>query len=371
MHQAMDEKAPDAEKVCVDKEMRQGPGTWGGQRKFKSRVPDSTVRPGLHCDQSSISDDDIKSYLGFPVLLTMPSVTASEAIVPVYRCGQDGAPRTVHAVDYTDKAKIEISYGGWSHADRKRIAVDENGLPQLVIRRRGCRLLKCDMHLFDRCASDALRSKSASSKEEKELFIVEQPTLVWKHSSIRGSRGTVFSVRRLSTLTAIDVNKDGQLFAVVEQTKAELTKKPSHVVRLFRRPQRGPLTTYTPTDFTNFSPADVCFWSDDGVEKLLVADPQNDSVHVVKIEGDTCRFERYLAAGDGHLVRPTALDVDNQGRVWIGCGNGWVLRCEKRHEGCPADKHDDGTESASGRQGLLLVENSSHSTDVVSLVSEN
>ena len=110
--------------------------------------------------------------------------------------------------------------------------------------------------------------------------------------------------------------------------------------------------------------------------------PQNDCVHVVKMEDDECHFERYLAAGSGHLLRPTALDVDDQGRVWIGCGNGWILRCEKLPdcEESPADNNesdDDANESvmsiesdAVGHAGPLMVENSSRSTDVQSQVSE-
>jgi hypothetical protein len=73
---------------------------------------------------------------------------------------------------------------------------------------------------------------------------------------------------------------------------------------------------------------DVCFWRFHDESKLLIADLTTDSIHVVDTTDNRLRFERYLAHGSGHLVRPTALNVDDKGRVWIGCDNGWVLRCE-------------------------------------------
>ena len=110
-----------------------------------------------------------------------------------------------------------------------------------------------------------------------------------------------------------------------------------------------------------------------GQTKLLVADTQNDCVHVVNIEDGGCRFERYLAAGSGDLVRPTALNTDDDGNVWIGCGNGGILKCEKR-PGCEESSvdYDDesnasvvSVESAAVRcRAALMVENSSRSTDV-------
>ena len=110
-----------------------------------------------------------------------------------------------------------------------------------------------------------------------------------------------------------------------------------------------------------------------GQTKILVADTHNDCVHVVNIEDGGCRFERYLAAGSGDLVRPTALNTDDDGNVWIGCGNGGILKCEKR-PGCEESSvdYDDesnasvvSVESAAVRcRAALMVENSSRSTDV-------
>ena len=177
---------------------------------------------------------------------------------------------------------------------------------------------------------------------------------------------------------AFDATKDGQLFVVIEENaNVELPQKTERTVLLFHRDDSDPFTTYAPSD-AGFMPADVCFWQDNGRTKLLVADPQNDCVHVVNIEADRCRFERYLAAGSGDLVRPTALNTDDDGNVWIGCGNGWILKYVKR-PGCEESsvEHDDesnasvvSAESAAvRRRAALMVENSSRSTDVQSQVS--
>nr|KAG5694326.1 hypothetical protein BaRGS_035194 [Batillaria attramentaria] len=67
----------------------------------------------------------------------------------------------------------------------------------------------------------------------------------------------------------------------------------------------------------------------DGAEKLVVADYMNDRLHVVRVDAaGTCQFERYLAAGSGYLVKPTTLNTDVHGNLWIGCANGWVLQCK-------------------------------------------
>ena len=398
MNHAM-EGASDAEKVGAEKEMRLGQGSEQQLQTIRGRVPDSTVRPGLQCDQTAISDDDIHRYLGFPVLLTIPSVTAYEDIVPIYRCGKDGACREVHAVCYATESKIGVSYGGTipDYHGEKMTSTDVKGKKNTEQNRKGRMFLQ--RYSFDGTFScytsyyaqnDHVQLKSKGSKDGKELFeIVTVPaanesTSLCKVKAASVCCRTPFEVKTTPLFdvksgkpTSFDANKGGLMFAVVEETKTNHTNKTDCKVHLFRRGEEDPFTTYAPPDVTNFHPADVCFWSDDGEEKLLVADPQNDSVHVVKIEGDTCRFERYLAAGNGHLVGPTALDVDSRDRVWIGCGNGWVLRCEKRHEGSSVDRDVEAVESVrsevstASRDGILAVDNSSHSTDVMSEESED
>ena len=389
------EGASDAEKVGAEKEMRLGQGSEQQLQTIRGRVPDSTVRPGLHCDQTAISDDDIHRYLGFPVLLTMPSVTAHEDIVPIYRCGTAGACREVHAVCYVTESAISVSYGGTipDYHGEKVMKININGDKEDAEKDRKGRtfLQRFFFHgtllyytsEYARPGHFVLKSKG--SKDGKELFEIatvpaaDQSACLCKVRAVSVTCRRPFEVKTTTLFdvksgkpTSFDANKGGLIFAVVEEAKKNYTNKTDCKVHLFRRGEEDPFTTYAPPDVTNFHPADVCFWSELGEEKLLVADPHNDSVHVVKIADNTCHLERYLAAGNGHLVRPTALDVDSQDRVWIGCGNGWVLRCEKRHEGSSVDRDDEDVESArsvistASRQGQLVVENSSHCTDAMS-----
>ncbi|KAL8596753.1 hypothetical protein ACOMHN_046370 [Nucella lapillus] len=139
--------------------------------------------------------------------------------------------------------------------------------------------------------------------------------------------------------------------------------------------QSTPFATYVPRDAA-FCPSDVCFWQENGQDRLLVADRQNDCVHVLSIHEDRVGFERYLAAGDSTLVRPTALKVDDRGRVWVGCENGSVLLCKAVEMGPQVDSdesdEDDNSEISletlvsdgnhSDHSSLLEVENSSHGT---------
>ena len=94
-----------------------------------------------------------------------------------------------------------------------------------------------------------------------------------------------------------------------------------------------------------------------------MADWLNDSVDVVRVENDQVHFVRYLAAGSGDLVRPTVLYVDPDGKnVWIGCENGWVLRCEPGPDGQEEEEEDDEWDGQSDSPQLLHVDNESGRT---------
>ena len=269
----------------------------------------------------------------------------------------------------------------------------------------------------NRCFITWYRAENCTNWMEKVASLFRVRRVDSKTSRI--SINTVHSSKpfKLTSTTLFDVNsgkadafdgtKDGQLFVIVEEKNVEQSQKTERTVLLFHRDDSDPFTTYTPSD-AGFMPADVCFWQDNGQTKLLVADPQNDCVHVVNIEDDGCRFERYLAAGSGDLVRPTVLEhrwrrecldrlwqrVDSEvwetSRLWIVTGwLWWRVHCVRRvcwiccssspccsdggelqpTYGCPEpmcllDLH------AVPRDDLLLVDNSSQSTDVQSQVSQ-
>ena len=185
-------------------------------------------------------------------------------------------------------------------------------------------LLSCNMpQAFD-----------ASSDEQKIALI--QSTKATDDSNNRGS-GDRKMQHREETVPSHTQSDSGTHLPVTERT-----------VTLFQRGQSEPVATYSPPQSQlPFFPTDVCFWraGQGQEEKLLVADYANDCVHVVDVTHGQLRFERYLAAGCGDLVKPTAFDTDCRGRLWIGCGNGWVLKCETVR----SDDEDGGDRSQTGR----------------------
>ena len=368
---AMDDDAADVDVLDVEREMREGMGCEAELADAEEREPKTTTHPGLDCDVSRVKLDDIVCFIGRPVQLTTPSSIAREIITPVFQCGEDGACREIHALcalengdiaaaygssapDYTDEAKITFNpFTGFSHAPKKyqRITFKkykENKLfTSLVSAKRSTRLnskstTKLQVHFFvsGRCSlmqltitsSTPLNTKTdaicslrcnmlhafdASSDEQKIALI--QSTKAKDDSSNSGS-GDRKVQRREETVASHTQSDSGTHLPVTERS-----------VTLFQRGQSEPVATYSPPQSQlPFFPTDVCFWraGQRQEEKLLVADYANDCVHVVDVTHGQLRFERYLAAGCGDLVKPTAFDTDCKRRLWIGCGNGWVLKCE-------------------------------------------
>ena len=61
---------------------------------------------------------------------------------------------------------------------------------------------------------------------------------------------------------------------------------------------------------------------------LLIADELNDAIHVVEVEGKCMKFSHFLAPGCPLLLKPTALNTDTKGRLWVGCRGGRILTME-------------------------------------------
>ena len=139
----------------------------------------------------------------------------------------------------------------------------------------------------------------------------------------------LFVLVQLAQKIDVDVRGTNKEKVKVKQPEKEMST--TRIVNLFQRGQSEAVATYSPPQSESpFFPTDVCFWraGEGQEEKLLIADHGNDCVHVVDVTRGLFHFERYLAAGCGYLVKPTAFDTDCPGRVWIGCGNGWVLKCQ-------------------------------------------
>ncbi|XP_070186128.1 uncharacterized protein [Littorina saxatilis] len=403
VHHALND-ASDAEKVHTEKEIcEEGQSSVEQLKRAESSVPDTTVRPGLHYDQSAVSDDDIRRFLGSPVKLSLPCGPVLEVVVPIYQCGQEGACREVHSVCHGSDQLICLSFGGTlpDYAGETQIGITDKGDMKKIHPEQ-----KNKKVTFVKFADGKLTSGKHDKTTNFTLYAKHEILILLISKDIKTrlfEKLTILSTKPFTTTkiplfninsehtVACDATKDEQLFVVIEEKATGHSQKAEYNVRLFHRGQRDPFTTYQPPD-AGFHPTDVCFWQEDGWQKLLVADAQNDSVHVVNVEEDACLFERYLAAGNGHLVRPTALNVDDRNRVWIGCGNGWILRCEKLQEpeklpdddgdgdDDDDDDEDDDDSNASVRSveeagasdtGLLMVENLSHSTDARSQLSED
>ncbi|KAL8608613.1 hypothetical protein ACOMHN_002843 [Nucella lapillus] len=124
---------------------------------------------------------------------------------------------------------------------------------------------------------------------------------------------------------AFDMDDTEQYFAVVEEAKESTA---SRSVLLYKRPEEKAVNTYIPPG-EPFQPCDVCFYTLRGQEVLLIADERRDDIHVVKMDRERLTFDHYLRVGDLPLVRPTAIAVDIQNRLWIACRGGPVMMLEQ------------------------------------------
>lgn len=376
--------ACDADVVLVEREMRVGIGSEAELARAEGGDRVTTVRPGLHCDVSSITDDIISNFIGSAVTLTTPSTRQVETISKIYRCGQDGSGREVHAICPLKNETIYLCFGGESpeneeassillHASYNTFTNFKSMTGKVTFVRYSddhvCytnRGPKNDLISFNsKCAAMTQLSKSLTeqryrvstdpfkhtfeintskpltfdaSKDEINFAVLEEDEMDPAHEDNMyheheaavnvGEEGENEHVKEKEDDLegAIETNSDQMQ---TERREPATTRR----VRVYRSASADPVGVYNPPEAATFFPTDVCFWTMGGEEKLLVADWMNDAIHIVNIDdAGACHFERYLAAGHGDLVKPSALDTDCQGRLWIGCSNGWVLRCEEFEE---------------------------------------
>ena len=382
---AMDDAAIDVDVLDVEREMREGMGREAELADAEKREPKTTTRPGLDCDVGHVKLDDIVCFIGRPVQLTTPSSIAREIITPVFQCGKDGACREIHALCALDNGDIVATYGSSApdYTDEAKITFN---------RSKGFLYgpKKCDRITFKKYKANTFYTSSVSNDKyvhlnSKSTTKLQVKFYVWGKCLLMQqtvTSSTPFDMKRDAICSlrcnmphAFDASSDEQKIALIqstkqtddsnnsgsgdreeqrrEETEASHTQSDSgthlpvteRTVTLFQRGQSKPVATYSPPQSQlPFFPTDVCFWraGQGQEEKLLVADYANDCVHVVDVTHGQIRFERYLAAGCGDLVKPTAFDTDCWGRLWIGCGNGWVLKCETVKSD---DKESDDEES--------------------------
>ena len=123
---------------------------------------------------------------------------------------------------------------------------------------------------------------------------------------------------------AFDVDDKEILYAVVEEAQAPDSQRKVH---LYQLPEENPVATYFPPTQA-FQPSDVCFYKLAGRPVLLVEDELNDAIHVVNVQDGRLEFLCYLAPGCLRLLQLTALNTDTKERLWVGCRDGSILRCD-------------------------------------------
>ena len=114
---------------------------------------------------------------------------------------------------------------------------------------------------------------------------------------------------------AMDVSKDGQLLAVLEEGQ-------DHVM-LYRHGNAEPYAVYRGSGEA-FRPLDICFYFIGGEELLVVADWLNNVLHVVDVR-EGCTLIGHLGGECPALAKPTALCPNDDGGLWIGCQGGHIL----------------------------------------------
>lgn len=398
-------KATDVEIVAVEKEMRKEKEGLTELTKLDGLIPRNTPRPGIHSYARSLKESlerDVLLYFGSPVKLLVPNVVeAQEIITAFYRCGTDDVCREVHAIYRADDGKLYVAYGGevtqyvdemLVHPDRSGVETEEVNFGTKISfdksRTKPEYILPADGY------GEIHANSNVDFRIVTRLFHSKETRIERQSNGVALRNAVSFEINDASKPRGFDANAAGDLFVVISEEDATLgpdeavrklsinsfslmhgntSKKEvqrdiyqrtlgrrngrkdvlgiSVQVRLYRKNLSDPIDTYiSPT--RHFLPTAVSFWEVGRQELLLIADWLNDSVHVARVESGKLRFVRFLhATGSGDLVRPTALDVDSGGSIWIGCETGWILRCKA-------------AESLREEEESLEVENRSRTTTV-------
>jgi hypothetical protein len=307
-------------------------------------LPQTTVRPVIFNDEK-ITDELIIGYLGKLKKIKTKWQPRAEVVVPIVQALKDKQFRRVHALAFHKQSvTLGVSIGGMPpyFSDSSSIAIQRK-----VTKVWKSSVPRCFFMLYDQdwCTSTYWDSKmlTVPSKNGAQFganYRIDDGICSINSVSPKKSSPGNFETSprkvcafKTGTMIAFDGSSSGEKFVLVEEIKTETSA--TRVVRLYKPDNEEPVATYTPPTKT-FEPTDVCFWRFEDEDKLLIADWQNDAIHVVDTKDDDLKFERYLAPGSGHLFKPTALNLDVEGNVLVGCENGWVLVIEKMS---PQEEH--------------------------------
>ncbi|XP_025080719.1 tripartite motif-containing protein 2-like isoform X2 [Pomacea canaliculata] len=335
--------ACDMEILEVEREMTRR-GRAERLTELRAGLPTLYYLPGLDGDFTNDIENCVKMYIGSPVKLTK-QIGDSHSFTINSRCG-DGECCEVHALRQKEDKRIEVFYGGtggdfskersgilMNYDSKRTIADQEYGKRVSPITRRD--------HILEWEGQEKriLASKDAGmycinqncTTGECFISLIKLQQTGEKETWCFGLPLIHPEVNRIQNF---DADKDGMLFAVVDEDKDETSNDEScrrdgnstrkersrRVVRVYSNQSNKPVATYTPP-VQPFFPTDVCFW---GKKLLVISDWMNDCVHVTQVDDDEITFDSYLPVD---MVRPTALNVGFQGELLIGCGDGLILQC--------------------------------------------
>ena len=323
------------ELLTVAKELRDGRGSRQSIQLLTSSVPETSVdRLDVSFNASSYAVmTGVRHFLG-----TVSKVTEADSRPEVvvstqpFRYGKGQGDVEAFCLCALDNNEVRVMYT--QHDGSRKIPVcdvfDENGKLINVIVEGGnlvslksvpeifskCLYLTTGEGTYSKCANlELLRLKNSSTGKayvKRDIVLSEKP---FKCKDI-----TEFSIK-VGAHRAFDVDASEQLFVVLEEPNPPSKQRK---VRLYRRGNEDAIDTYTPPS-ASCQPSDVCFYRLGGRQVLLVSDEGSDAIHVVHVQDAALIFMCYLAPGFSFLVKPTALNTDAWGRLWVACKGGMVL----------------------------------------------
>ncbi|XP_076452527.1 uncharacterized protein LOC143288123 [Babylonia areolata] len=329
----------DGHVVTVAKEMRSGRGSQQEIDALTSGEERPLRRPVLQFNVSTdVMMQTTRDYLGSARTMEMKGKGPEVRVTERFQCAQDPDVE-VFSLCHKDEdlPVVRVSYercGGKEDAPVKTFT--ETGdcvgtgagkhLGKVPYRRYAkgqCMFLHPQPGMFKTYCKSPTAAHFILNNRLSGRADIKRET-VTSTDPFRAETKTEFSIQ-VGPHRAFDVNETEQHFAVVEEAGQSTFWRS---VRLYRRSVEKAVSTYSPPA-PRFQPSDVCFYTLGGQEVLLVTDELNDAMHVVTIQGDTMRFERYLCGGCPSLIQPTAITVDVKGRLWVACRGGAVLMIEQ------------------------------------------
>ena len=323
-------------------DMRTGRGSQQQLDQLTADFPPHNDRPVLHCDDKCLQPDVIKKFLGHVVQFQPIPIQQSVTIREVFRCCEN-TRLYVHAI-CVDNCLGEVcvafgAYGtegeGWvvkytqtgeqveESEDTIKGRVGLAGLNGGFVRVEGkdCKGKDIISEIFhDTPNSSIVQRYDVYNKGDARflLRVHESGHCDLRSVTIKEMRDTtdskVYEVNATNPI-AMDVSKDGQLLAVLEEGQ-------DHVM-LYRHGNAKPYAVYRGSGEA-FRPLDICFYFIGGEELLVVADWLNNVLHVVDVR-EGCTLIGHLGGECPALVKPTALCPNDDGGLWIGCQGGHIL----------------------------------------------